>query len=74
MRYIAPLVSPLPITSDNEICYWCFQDIKFLTLKQWSLKHYWKYKGHILRFHYNQVKMFITNKLKHDTTKHEEAR
>lgn len=41
--YIAPAVSSRPITSDTDLCNECFVNIKFLTINQWSLRHYYKY-------------------------------
>lgn len=38
--YTVKDVSPMPITSVNEICTRCFQDLKFLTLGRKSLRHY----------------------------------
>lgn len=41
--YTVPDVSPLPITSVNEICTYCFQELKFLTLGTMSLRHWVKF-------------------------------
>ena len=65
-KYMDSAVSPMPIESDMEICSSCFRDVKFVTLKQWSLQHYWKYRGIIIAYHWNQVKELLTKPFKND--------
>lgn len=51
--YIVPAISPNPITSHTECCYRCFTDVKFITLGQWSYRHYIKHGIMKLRNYYD---------------------
>lgn len=54
--YIAPSVSQFPIESNTEICKSCMNDVEFLTLQKWHLKHYWKYRKLIIKHNYSKIK------------------
>jgi hypothetical protein len=41
--YIAPQVSPMPITSVAPLCRECFENVQYLTIHKKSLRHWYRY-------------------------------